>query len=113
MRLLPGRRGREQVLVRSTTLAAPLLLELQGEILRRGAWPLLRVEVPGEAASFYANARDEQLDDFAPLALTEAKKADKVAEHPGDGRPARAGRHRPRADRPRGPRAQADPRARR
>jgi aminopeptidase len=68
----------EQVLVRSTTLAAPLLLELQGEILRRGAWPLLRIEVPGEASSFYANARDEQLDDFAPLALTEAKKANKV-----------------------------------
>jgi aminopeptidase len=68
----------EQVLVRSTTLAAPLLLELQGEILRRGAWPLLRIEVPGEAASFYANARDEQLDDFPQLALTEAKKANKV-----------------------------------
>jgi aminopeptidase len=68
----------EQVLVRSTTLAAPLLLELQGEILRRGAWPLLRVEVPGEAASFYANARDEQLDDFPPLALTEAKKVHKI-----------------------------------
>jgi aminopeptidase len=69
---------RDQVLVRSTTLAAPLLLELQGEILRRGAWPLLRVEVPGEASSFYANARDELLDDYAPLALTEARKADKV-----------------------------------
>jgi aminopeptidase len=68
----------EQVLVRSTTLAAPLLLELQGEILRRGAWPLLRVEVPGESASFYANAREEQLDEFAPLALTEAKKANKI-----------------------------------
>jgi len=69
---------REQVLVRSTTLASPLLLALQGEILRRGGWPLLRVEVPGEASSFYANAREAQLDDFAPLALTEAKKADKV-----------------------------------
>jgi aminopeptidase len=69
---------REQVLVRSTVLAAPLLLELQGEILRRGAWPLLRVEVPGEASSFYANARDEMLDDFPALALTEAKKVNKV-----------------------------------
>jgi len=69
---------REQVLVRSTALAAPLLLELQGEILRRGAWPLLRVEVPGEASSFYANARDEMLDDFPTLALTEAKKVSKV-----------------------------------
>ena len=54
------------------------MLFRSGEILRRGAWPLLRVEVPGEAGSFYANARDEQLDDFAPLALTEAKKTDKV-----------------------------------
>ena len=69
---------REQVLVRSSTLAAPLLLALQGEILRRGAWPLLRVEIPGEASSFYANAREEALDDYPPLALTEAKKADKV-----------------------------------
>jgi aminopeptidase len=73
-----GVKESEQVLVRSTTLAAPLLLELQGEILRRGAWPLLRVEVPGEASSFYANAREEQLDDYPPLALTEAKKVDKV-----------------------------------
>jgi aminopeptidase len=69
---------RDQVLVRSTTLASSLLLELQGEILRRGAWPLLRVEVPGEASSFYANARDELLDEPAPLALTEARKVDKV-----------------------------------
>ena len=34
--------------MRSTTLAAPLLLELQRAILERGAWPLLRVELPGE-----------------------------------------------------------------
>ncbi|MBA2637079.1 MAG: aminopeptidase, partial [Solirubrobacterales bacterium] len=30
-----------QVLVRSTTLAAPLLLELQRAILERDAWPLV------------------------------------------------------------------------
>ena len=33
----------QQVLVRSTTLAAPLLLALQREILEREAWPALRV----------------------------------------------------------------------
>ena len=33
--------------MRSTTLAAPLLLELQRAILERDAWPLLRVELPG------------------------------------------------------------------
>jgi aminopeptidase len=64
----------QQVLVRSTTLAAPLLLELQRAILERDAWPLLRVEVPGQGRSFYQHARDRHLDDFSDLALTEAKK---------------------------------------
>ena len=70
--------ARDQVLVRSTTLAAPLLLALQAQILDRGAWPLLRVEVPGEARGFYEHARDSQLDDVASIALAEAKRADKV-----------------------------------
>jgi aminopeptidase len=64
----------QQVLARSTTLAAPLLLELQRAILERDAWPLLRVEVPGQGRSFYQHARDRHLDDFSDLALTEAKK---------------------------------------
>jgi aminopeptidase len=64
----------EQVLVRSTALAAPLLLELQRAILERDAWPVLRVEVPGQTRGFYEHARDWQLDDFPPLALTEARK---------------------------------------
>ena len=64
----------QQVLVRSTTQAAPLLLELQRAILERDAWPLLRVELPGQARGFYEHARDWQLDEFPPLALTEARK---------------------------------------
>jgi aminopeptidase len=64
----------EQVLVRSTSLAAPLLLELQRAILERDAWPVLRTEVPGQTRGFYEHARDWQLDEVAPLALTEAKK---------------------------------------
>ncbi len=67
---------RQQVLVRSTTLAAPLLLEVQRAILERGAWPFLRAELPGEAEGYYAHAREWQLDDYADLALTEAKKID-------------------------------------
>jgi aminopeptidase len=66
----------QQVLVRSTTLAAPLLLALQEEILRREAWPLLRVELAGADAGFYAHARDAQLDGVAPLAHAEAAGAD-------------------------------------
>jgi aminopeptidase len=65
----------QQVLVRSTSLAAPLLLELQRAVLERDAWPLLRVEVPGQTRGFYEHAREWQLDDFAPMALYEARKA--------------------------------------
>jgi aminopeptidase len=68
----------EQVLVRSTSLAAPLLLSLQRAILERGGWPFLRVEVPGQTEGFYAHARDWQLDDFPDLSLQEVKKADKT-----------------------------------
>jgi aminopeptidase len=69
-------RPKQQIVVRSTTLAAPLLLELQRTILEAEAWPLLRVEIPGATASYYEHARERHLDGFAPLALDEAKKAD-------------------------------------
>src|SRR3954465_465284 len=66
----------QQVLVRSTSLAAPLLLELQRAILERDAWPVFRVELPGQAEAFYASAGDRHLDDFPSLALREAKECD-------------------------------------
>jgi aminopeptidase len=78
--------GGESVLVRSTSLAAPLLLELQRAILEREAWPLLRVELPGQTPSYYAHARDRHLDDYPDLALTEAKRIDALVgiQAPGD-----------------------------
>jgi len=66
----------ETVLVRSTSLAAPVLLELQRAILQRDAWPLLRVELPGQTPAYYQHARERHLDDYPDLALTEAKKVD-------------------------------------
>jgi len=66
----------QQILVRSTTLAAPLLLELQRAILERDAWPHLRVDLPGQDRSFYDHARDRHLDDVSSLALDEAKRID-------------------------------------
>src|SRR4051794_21679770 len=69
-------RAGQQVLVRSTSLAVPLLIELQRAILEREAWPLLRVELRGQAEGFYAHARDAQLDGFPALALVEAREAD-------------------------------------
>src|SRR3954447_23914156 len=72
---LDVRKG-QQVLVRSAPPAAPALLELQRAILERGAWPILRVELPGQAAGFYAHAQEWMLDEFPGLALREAKECD-------------------------------------
>jgi aminopeptidase len=66
----------QQVQVSSTTLAAPLLLALQREILEREAWPLLRVELPGQQEGFWAAARAAQVDGFPPVELAEARALD-------------------------------------
>jgi aminopeptidase len=66
----------DQVLIRSTDLAAPLLIELQRALLEHDAWPLLRVELPGQVAGFYRHARDRHLDEISPLQLEEARQAD-------------------------------------
>src|SRR4051794_36742892 len=76
----------QHVLVRSTSLAAPLLLALEAAILDRDAWPLLRVELPGQTRVFYEHAQDRHLDLVDDLALPEAKKADALLgiQAPGD-----------------------------
>src|SRR4051794_38297371 len=66
----------QQVLVQSTSLAAPLLLELQRAILERDAWAHLRVQLPGQGRSFYEHAQDRHLDEAPTLALEEAKRID-------------------------------------
>ncbi len=65
----------QEILVRSTTLAEPLLLEVQRAVLARDAWPSLRVELPGSTASFHEHARDVHLDGFSEVAYAEARKA--------------------------------------
>ena len=66
----------QQVVVRSSALAAPLLLELQRALLEREAWPLLRVDLPGQSESYWAAARDSHVDAYAPLELIEARATD-------------------------------------
>jgi aminopeptidase len=68
----------QQVLVRSTTLAAPLLLALQRALLEREAWPLLRPALPGQEAGFWAAAHDVHLDSFPAADLAEVEAADAV-----------------------------------
>jgi aminopeptidase len=66
----------QQVVVASTTLAAPLLEALHAALLERDAWPLIRAELPGIGADFYRHARDRHLDGYAPLELAEVRAAD-------------------------------------
>ena len=55
-------RPHQRVVIRSTTQATPLLLELQRAILERDAWPTIHVELPGQARGFYEHAHPVQLD---------------------------------------------------
>jgi aminopeptidase len=66
----------QQVLVGSTTLAEPLLLALQRELLEREAWPLIRAELPGAAEAWWAAARDAHLDGVPAVELAEAEGID-------------------------------------
>jgi aminopeptidase len=66
----------QQVVVRSTPLAAPLLSALQSELLAREAWPLMRIALPGSEERFYRAAGDRHLDGFAPAELAEAEDTD-------------------------------------
>jgi aminopeptidase len=66
----------QQIVVRSSAEAAPLLLELQRAILERDAWPIIRVDLPGQTRGFYDHAGDRHLDEISDLALAEAKGVD-------------------------------------
>jgi aminopeptidase len=66
----------QQVAVRSTTHAAPLLLALEEALLEREAWPLTRPTLPGAEEVFWRAARDAHLDGFAPAELAEAEATD-------------------------------------
>jgi aminopeptidase len=66
----------QQVLVRSTTLAAPLLRALHAALLEHDAWPLLRVELPGVEEDFHTLASDRHLDVYGSIAEAEAAQAD-------------------------------------
>jgi aminopeptidase len=66
----------QQVLVRSTTQATPLLLALQRAILERGAWPVLRPALPGQTEGYWAAALDAHLDAHAPAELADAEGSD-------------------------------------
>ena len=69
VRASPG----DQVLIDVALLGLPLARALYRALLKRQAWPLVRVAASEFAADYYRFATDAQLDAFAPLQLTEAE----------------------------------------
>lgn len=67
----------EQILVTTTSLAAPLIVALQRSILERGAWPHFRVSVPMQDTAFFESARDSQLDSVSSVEMDEMRAIDK------------------------------------
>lgn len=65
------------VLVTTTTLAAPAVLAIQSEILRRGGWPLMRVSLPEQEAGWLRDASDVHLDSVSPSDLMDFEMADR------------------------------------
>jgi aminopeptidase len=63
----------DQVVVRSSAAAAPLLVAVHAAILDRGAWPFLRVELEGQEEQFFTRARDRQLDELPSLTRADAE----------------------------------------
>jgi aminopeptidase len=66
----------QQVAIASSTLAAPLLLALQREVLGRGAWPLLDVTLPGQSENFWRSIADAQLDAVPSAELAALREID-------------------------------------
>jgi aminopeptidase len=69
---------RDQVLVRTTPEALPLLRALHTTLLDRGAWPLLRFAAGAFGDDFYRHAQELHLDEVAPLDLAEVQGAHAV-----------------------------------
>jgi aminopeptidase len=66
----------QQIQISSSSLAAPLLLALQREILSRGAWPLLDVSLPGQGEAYWAAVPDALLDSVSSAELAFARELD-------------------------------------
>jgi aminopeptidase len=70
-------RAGDEVLISTTTLAAPLVTALHAALLDRDAWPLIRMAPPGLQADFYRHARERHLDGHPAVELAEASAATK------------------------------------
>lgn len=58
---------REAFAVNATTAAGPLVEALHEELLRKGAWPLIRMTPDGSADAVFRAGRDHHFDETSPV----------------------------------------------
>lgn len=66
----------DRVRIGGTPASEPLLREVYREVVRAGAYPLVRMQLSDEDYLFYSEASEGQLDYLEPLLVTEAEKID-------------------------------------
>lgn len=66
----------QTVLISGSRLAEPLILSLHRALLKREAWPALRMTPPQLEEEFYAFARDPQVDSRSPVERAEIEAVD-------------------------------------
>src|SRR4051812_46701590 len=72
LRVEPG----ETILIASELEARPLVEACFREVVRRGANPIVRVELPGLSEFFLANGSEDQLTHLSPVSIREAEVCD-------------------------------------
>jgi len=66
----------EYVQIISDYEAKDLVLEVYKNVLKKGAFPIVKISVPGMAYNYYKHATEEQLNHFPKLAMNEMKETD-------------------------------------
>ncbi|MDD3014136.1 MAG: aminopeptidase [Candidatus Gastranaerophilales bacterium] len=66
------------VIIRGDALAQPLIQAVYEEVLKKGAFPIVRASLDGVNESFFRLASEEQLDYIDPFTELEYEKIDKI-----------------------------------
>jgi aminopeptidase len=66
------------VLITAEAQASPLILAVYEEVLKRGAFPVIRARLDGQAETFFKVANDKQLSFVDPFTVHEYDKIDRL-----------------------------------
>lgn len=68
----------DMVAIKGEVQAQPLILAIYEEVLKKGAYPIIRIALDGTTESFFRLSNDDQLDFIDPFTKLEYEKIDKV-----------------------------------